>query len=201
MFAINKGQSIILLLACTTINNPLDGATNVLTDTDLSWDAVADAMGYTISVATGPGIGDIVNTRDLGNVLSYNFPNNLPYDTEIFLSIVPYNDMQTATGCSEERFITEKLQTPPRFFTPNNDGSHDTWIVPNRQNNINSISINDRYGKLVKEIRNIQLGWGGTFNNTPMPTSDYWYLISYNDGKTLKGILVWCDKLVTCLWN
>ncbi|MFI1771825.1 MopE-related protein, partial [Thalassobellus citreus] len=179
--------TIILPLPCTSLNNPLQGATDVLNDTDLSWDAVLDATGYTITVGTGPGRTDIVNALDVGDVLSYNLPKNLPYRTEIYVSIVPYNNVQIAMGCAEESFTTERPQTPPQFFTPNNDGSNDNWVVPNRLNNISSITIYDRYGKLIKEVGDLQSGWDGTYKNKPLPTSDYWYLILYNDGRTLKG--------------
>ena len=42
--------TIILPLPCATLNNPLAGATDVLFDTDLSWDAITEATGYTITV-------------------------------------------------------------------------------------------------------------------------------------------------------
>ncbi|TXG40111.1 T9SS type B sorting domain-containing protein, partial [Seonamhaeicola maritimus] len=174
-------------LDCTSLNNPYNGDTDVFNDTSLSWDAVPDATGYTLSVGTSLGATDIVDNLDVGNVLLYDFPQNLPYRTEIFVSIVPYNDDQIAMSCFEESFTTEREQVPPRYFTPNNDGSNDRWVVPNRLNNISTIYIYDRYGKLLKEIADLQSGWDGTYNNAPMPVSDYWYVVVYKDGKSLRG--------------
>ena len=76
---------------------------------------------------------------------------------------------------------------PPRFFTPNNDNVNDYWIVPNTSNQISSIYIYNRYGKLLKQITNLSMGWDGTFNGESMPNSDYWYLITFRNGKVLRG--------------
>ena len=100
---------------------------------------------------------------------------------------MPYNSDQMAIDCFEDSFIIEIEQVPPKFFTPNNDGYNDYWIVPNRLDIIGTIYIYDRYGKLLKEVRDIQYGWDGTYNNNPMPTNDYWYLVRYKDGKFIKG--------------
>lgn len=35
------------------------------------------------------------------------------------------------------------------------------------------------YGKLIKQILPGSAGWDGTFIGIPMPTSDYWFAISY----------------------
>ena len=29
-------------------------------------------------------------------------------------------------------------------------------------------------------------GWDGTFNGKPMPTSDYWFIVEYQDSAQLK---------------
>jgi gliding motility-associated-like protein len=179
--------TILLPLPCTVLNSPLNGSTNVLNDTDLSWDAVPDAAGYILTVGSSSGGTNIVNTIDVGDVLSYDLPNKLPYNTEIFVSILPYNSVQMAMDCLEESFIIEKAQVPPKFFTPNNDGTNDSWVVPNRLNNISTIYIYDRYGKLLKQIGDFQSGWDGTYNNQPLPESDYWYAVLYTSGEVLKG--------------
>jgi gliding motility-associated-like protein len=78
----------------------------------------------------------------------------------------------------------------PKFFTPNNDGYNDTWYIKNleKRNLQNStISIFDRYGKLLKQIAAGSEGWNGTFNGNMLPSSDYWFVIQLTDGKTVKG--------------
>ncbi|WP_445711803.1 T9SS type B sorting domain-containing protein [Flavobacterium sp.] len=45
----------------------------------------------------------------------------------------------------------------------------------------------DRYGKLLKQISPLGSGWDGVFNGKPLPSSDYWYAITLENGKTVKG--------------
>ncbi|WP_299278163.1 T9SS type B sorting domain-containing protein [uncultured Psychroserpens sp.] len=78
----------------------------------------------------------------------------------------------------------------PKFFTPNGDTHNIFWNVkgistdfqPNTQ-----ILIFDRYGKLLIELDPLSSGWDGTFNGFDMPTNDYWYVITLEDGRVLKG--------------
>ncbi len=67
----------------------------------------------------------------------------------------------------------------PKFFTPNNDGSNDTWRVMglgSEFTNASVVNIFDRYGKLIKQINAKNGVWDGTFNSEPLADSDYWFL-------------------------
>ena len=68
----------------------------------------------------------------------------------------------------------------PRFFTPNGDGINDTWKITGLDDSA-KIYIFDRYGKLVKQIAPNGLGWDGTFNGQPLPSTDYWFSVEYNE--------------------
>ena len=95
--------------ACTNINAPLDGVTNVDITTNISWNTVADVDGYRLSIGTSSGGIDILNDMDLGNVITYNPVTNLPCASTIFVTIVPYNSIGDAIGCTEESFMTETV--------------------------------------------------------------------------------------------
>lgn len=73
----------------------------------------------------------------------------------------------------------------PHFFTPNGDGNNDTWNIKDlRGQSISLIYIYDRYGKLIKKIRPSGAGWDGTYDNTLMPSDDYWFTVNYQkDGE------------------
>ncbi len=78
----------------------------------------------------------------------------------------------------------------PKFFTPNNDGIHDTWQiygVTNLFRNGTQISIFDRFGKLLKQLNPLGLGWDGTFNGEKLPTDDYWFVVTLHDGRIFKN--------------
>ncbi|MEP3372161.1 BspA family leucine-rich repeat surface protein [Maribacter dokdonensis] len=98
---------------CTTIIEPLDGATDVAVTTDLSWNPISNADGYKITVGTSTGASDILNAEDVGNITTYDLTTDLPEDSDIFVTIIPYNDEGDATSCTEESFHTEIIPVPP----------------------------------------------------------------------------------------
>ncbi|SCY03299.1 Ig-like domain-containing protein, partial [Flavobacterium caeni] len=73
----------------------------------------------------------------------------------------------------------------PRFFTPNNDGYNDTWNIEDLNllgnQETSKIEIYDRYGKLIKQISPLGIGWDGTFNGKMLPATDYWFRVYYTD--------------------
>ncbi|TRX36858.1 T9SS type B sorting domain-containing protein [Flavobacterium sp. ZT3R18] len=76
----------------------------------------------------------------------------------------------------------------PRFFTPNNDGYNDTWKIKNLDLLPKStIAILDRYGKLLQQFSSNSIGWSGTYNGKELPADDYWFIITFEDEKIIKG--------------
>jgi gliding motility-associated-like protein len=70
----------------------------------------------------------------------------------------------------------------PKFFTPNADGYNDTWNIRDLANQPTAvISIYDRFGKLLKQIKPSREGWDGTYNGSAMPSTDYWFIVNYID--------------------
>ena len=56
------------------------------------------------------------------------------------------------------------LDYPP-FFTPNGDSFNDVWTIKNLDLFPKStITIFDRYGKLLKQLNSDSPGWNGNFN-------------------------------------
>ncbi|WP_299433954.1 BspA family leucine-rich repeat surface protein [uncultured Maribacter sp.] len=98
---------------CTNLTDPLHAATNVPVTTDLSWNPISNADGYKITVGTSTGASDILNAEDVGNITTYDLTTDLPEDSDIFVTIIPYNDEGDATSCTEESFHTEIIPVPP----------------------------------------------------------------------------------------
>ncbi|WP_418510336.1 T9SS type B sorting domain-containing protein [Corallibacter sp.] len=70
----------------------------------------------------------------------------------------------------------------PSFFTPNNDGINDTFLLIGIETyELSEVSIFDRYGKLLKSAKNESFSWNGTFNNIELPSDDYWYVIKIDN--------------------
>ncbi len=110
-------EDIIIPPNCTTMALPSDGDINVNVAANIVWTYVTGATGYIITVGTAPGAGDIVNNLDVGNVLSYNPAADFPFNTQIFVGLVPYNENGTATACAEESFTTGAAATLPGCTT------------------------------------------------------------------------------------
>jgi len=76
----------------------------------------------------------------------------------------------------------------PVYFTPNNDNFNDYWKINSSNSEPNmKILIYDRYGKFIKSLNPLDVGWDGTFNNELMPASDYWFVVDRQNGKQYKG--------------
>lgn len=78
----------------------------------------------------------------------------------------------------------------PAYFTPNQDGYNDYWNIEGVNETSNAktiIQIFDRYGKFLKQIKPLSLGWDGTYLGNNMPSDDYWYMIKLEDNRVIKG--------------
>jgi gliding motility-associated-like protein len=85
--------------------------------------------------------------------------------------------VQEVNECSLDTKTFIVLVTP-RFFTPNNDTYNDYWEVKGLANYPKAeVSIFDRYGKLIIILNSTNTKWDGTFNDSEMPSSDYWYVL------------------------
>ncbi len=77
----------------------------------------------------------------------------------------------------------------PPFFTPNDDGNNDRWVIDGIEKLPDSIiKIYNRYGKLLIKYKASDPGWDGRYLGRPVPTDDYWYVVELaNTNKVLKG--------------
>ncbi|PQB04598.1 T9SS type B sorting domain-containing protein [Aureitalea marina] len=126
---------------------------------------------------------------DQPDAYQYGLDDNALQSSPVFddLAVGPYTVFVWREGCLiyEETVL---VGGPPNFFTPNNDGFHDLWqITARRELQDARISIFDRFGKMIKQMRGDNMGWDGTYLGNPLPSSDYWYRIVLNDGRTVTG--------------
>lgn len=84
-------------------------------------------------------------------------------------------------GYCGDFILTATVIKYPKYFTPNGDGSNETWnifdLAIDHPESI--ISIFDRYGKLIKQISPNGIGWDGTYNGKKLPSTDYWFNVNY----------------------
>lgn len=88
------------------LTSPANGDTAASVDGILIWSpASGGATGYNLTVGTTPGGNDVLNTTDVGNVITYNI-GVLAQTTQHYITIEPYNALGAATGCTEQTFTT-----------------------------------------------------------------------------------------------
>ena len=70
----------------------------------------------------------------------------------------------------------------PKFFTPNGDGANDYWHIQGLETLQDPVvRIFNRYGMLLKQLDAQSDGWDGTFNGKELPSTDYWFKLTYVD--------------------
>lgn len=136
----------------------------------------------TLTLIVESGTGPYLFSID-GSPFDYtNMYNGLSAGTHV----ISVTDPTHCTNLSKEILVLDY----PRFFTPNNDGYHDSWNINALGNQPDArIYIYDRYGKLLRVIDPAGQGWDGNYNGRAMPSDDYWFTVDYRE-VDLRGVLV-----------
>lgn len=104
-------------------------------------------------------------------------------DEAVFLDVPPGMNtliINDKNGCGITEPIEFLVVGYPKFFTPNGDAFNNTWEVKGIEELSNAqVFIFDRYGKLLKQLDNVN-GWDGTLNGSQLPASDYWFRLDYD---------------------
>lgn len=126
-----------------------------------------------------------INNRDF-------ITHNVLHDVSIgghILYVVDMNNCKTSRPFE----VTPIPIFPAKFFTPNDDGVNDYWTIENLNVYPSYIvQIFDRFGKLIYELRSGQFHadgevnyhpfqWDGNYLGHPLPSTDYWYLITLEE--------------------
>ncbi|EAQ99641.1 T9SS type B sorting domain-containing protein [Maribacter sp. HTCC2170] len=155
----------------------------------------SDVRTINVTESTTPVITDILiedlqnnNTvsiiTDVTNNVEYRLNDGDFQTSNVFIDIIP--GMHTVTvndtnGCGT---TTEQIVVVgfPKFFTPNGDDNNELWHIAGISNLENPVVfIYDRYGKLLKQLSQTDSGWDGHFNGNLLPSSDYWFKLTYLD--------------------
>ncbi len=158
--------------AVVTATNPATSLT--VTQSDY----FSDNATLTVTVAGGNG------------TLLYQLDAGILQESNVFTGVsggshtITVVDTQGCTYLTQEVLIIDY----PRYFTPNGDGHNDTWNILGLNQPDAKLFIFDRYGKLIKQIvpSSSSSGWDGTYNNAPMPSTDYWFTLDYTENGVAK---------------
>ncbi|WP_317194078.1 T9SS type B sorting domain-containing protein [Luteirhabdus pelagi] len=138
-------------------------------------DTAGAFAGEHVVEVTATGLGDYEYSLDGGPFQGSN----------VFAGVSPGEHLvviRDRNGCGEVELPVGVIDYP-RYFTPNQDGYHDTWNIIGiaAGDPTAKIFIFDRFGKLLKQVSPTGAGWDGTYNGAPLPSSDYWFRVEYTE--------------------
>lgn len=169
------------IVACENSQNFTVSTSEIATIIGIEVDDITQNNSITVLVE---GSGDY--EYSLNNIDGPYQSSNLFTNVSAGFSTVYVRDRN---GCGIAQEVVAVVGFP-NFFTPNNDGFNDRWQIfsdnqPLLQNA--TIFIFNRFGKLLKQMTTESEGWDGTFNGSPLPSSDYWFRINLLDGREFTG--------------
>lgn len=132
-----------------------------------------------------------VLVNGLGDYL-FSLDNSLFQESPVFEHLEPGSyslSVRDRNGC-DTTTITVYVLGFPNYFTPNDDGFNDYWQIKGLDRGdlqLANVLIFDRFGKMIHILDLNLRGWDGTYNDKPMPSSDYWFKASFKDGSVYKG--------------
>jgi len=151
---------------------------------------IATITGVTINDFAGKESSVLIQYTGIGNY-EFSLDGIHIQDNPLFTGIAPGNYIVSArdkNGCGGAIPFVIYVLDYPHFFTPNGDGYNDVWEIKNLDSFTQAIiTIFDRYGKLLKQLDANSTGWDGKFNGHELPATDYWFNLTFGDGKVIKG--------------
>ena len=82
------------------------------------------------------------------------------------------------TGYDSVKITVLKPLRVPNVFSPNRDGTNDTWQIPGLADYPgNVVEVFNRYGQSVFRNIGYSTPWDGTINGKPLPVGTYYYII------------------------
>lgn len=117
---------------------------------------------------------------DGGNSTIANASHQYQYPGNYTVTLHAYNDI----GCEDtavRQFIMvlpDKVLIIPNVFSPNGDGTNDTWEIAGLRNVANcSVEIFNRYGQQVYNSHGYSNPWDGTWKGKQVPVGTFYYVI------------------------
>ena len=132
----------------------------------------------------------LITYQDNGGNYEFSIDSQNYQDSPFFsnLSAGKYTiSVRDKNGCLPTPYKDVYILDYPHFFTPNNDGINDFWIINNLEKREKStITIFNRFGKLLTQINSTSTGWDGKYANQNLPADDYWFVLTFFNGKSIK---------------
>lgn len=158
---------------CSSSRTLTVNASETATIESISIEGISPNNTITVNV-TGQGFYDYAIDDINGFYQESNVFTNIPEGEHTI-----YINDRNGCGIVEETITIVGI---PKFFTPNGDDINDTWQIVGTNTNLNqieSLEIFDRYGKIMLQSYSGGFSWDGNYKGNPMPSSDYWYIVKF----------------------
>ncbi len=152
-------------------------------------------LHYTIETETCSDGGTLIHVHNMNGSGSYSYSwsdgsvdNPLIYAQpgDYNVLVTDDNDCSTLLGpisISEDQACIEM----PNTFTPNGDGTNDTWNLDFSSYGSAHLTIYSKWGKIVREFNEVNISWDGIFEGKPLPAGTYYYILDLGNGIVQNG--------------
>ena len=182
---ISRSEAISLTAISTTVPEALPDLTAGLQDLSvaLMWPEVADAQQYYIYRSQEEGTSALYDSIAAQVPLPYT-DGNVEIDQEYCYQISYVNECGNESELSEEVCIRVPARAQvhfPNAFTPNGDGLNDIFLY--RASLLESVTFKvfNRWGELMFQTNQRNVGWDGTYNGGVVPQGTYIYQLNVTD--------------------
>lgn len=162
----------------------------------------------TVVISKTPTITDVIiedvqdnNTvtviTNIDGLFEYQLDNGPSQEGNMFSNVLPGDHVVTINDLKGCGSVSEPIVVVgfPKFFSPNGDTVNDEWnIVGIEALQDPLIFIYDRYGKLLKQMTKDSSGWNGDVNGKNLPSSDYWFKLTYVDARGQRTTAKYIDS-------
>jgi gliding motility-associated-like protein len=75
----------------------------------------------------------------------------------------------------------------PNSFTPNGDGTNDTWNLDFSSYGSAQLTIYSKWGKIVAQFNDTYISWDGNYEGAALPAGTYYYILQLGNGVDQNG--------------
>jgi gliding motility-associated-like protein len=189
-----SGNYTIAILDATNCNfvtnTTINGGTTPTADFTVTPES-AD-IGNGIFTATNQSSSDVVTFEWYTPLGTPQTGNDAVFQTTIHatetgaqpITLIVTNEFGCIDSITKFVFLTNQvLFYAPNSFTPDGDKFNEEWRVYIENFDVNSFEllIFNRWGEVVFESRNAQVGWNGTYNNLICPEGVYIWHVTFSE--------------------
>jgi gliding motility-associated-like protein len=181
---------------CTPVSSPVSNPVSLSSDPFVTIGLVITSSATTVDAGTpitfkatasanvqiAPAYTWMVNGQIAGTN-SATFTSNTLSDGDVVTCGILITGKCIVNPSVTSNSITVSILIPqkiiiPNAFTPNGDGSNDTWSIAALLSYPNcTVSIYNRYGAAVYQSKGYQYPWDGRMNGKQLPAGTYYYII------------------------